>query len=117
MLVGGSDARPRLSLLRARRCAIFVLASSWRGRRSWWLASRHRPLEEAMLLGLSPHAALANSVNYHDHIVFLLPLLGVRRGLLASAAPLLAMCVADYGAALDPDRTSSKSLNDFCCSS
>jgi hypothetical protein len=66
-------------------------------------AQRGRPLEEAMLLALPLMLVLAHPVNYHDHFVFLLPLVAFRGGLLAAAAPLLAMCVAGYQAALDPD--------------
>jgi len=67
------------------------------------LAARQRPLDEAMLLGLPLALLLMNSLNYHDHFVFLLVLLGARRGLLAFAAPLLGMCVAGYWLDLDPD--------------
>ena len=56
-----------------------------------------------MLLALPLMLLLANPVNYHDQIVFLLPLVALGGGLLAAAGPLLAMCVADYQVALDPD--------------
>jgi hypothetical protein len=48
---------------------------------------------------------LLHPVNYQDHFVFLLVLLGARNRLLPVAAPLLAFCVAGYWAALDPDAT------------
>jgi hypothetical protein len=44
-----------------------------------------------------------NSLNYHDHFIFLLVLLGARRGLLAFAAPLLGLCIAGYWVDLDPE--------------
>ena len=69
------------------------------------VAARDRPLDEAMLLGLPLAIVLLHPVNYQDHFVFLLVLLGARNNLLAAAAPLLAMCVAGYWAALDPDAT------------
>jgi hypothetical protein len=69
------------------------------------LAARGRPLDEAMLLALPLIPVLLHPVNYHLHFVFLLPLLGARRGLLTAAAPLLVMCVAGYWAVLDPDAT------------
>jgi hypothetical protein len=69
------------------------------------LAARDRPLDEAMLLGLPLALVLLHPVNYQDHFIFLLVLLGARHGLLAVAAPLLAMCVGGYWAALDPDAT------------
>ena len=58
-----------------------------------------------MLLGLPLALVLMNSLNYHDHFIFLLVLLGARRGLLGFAAPLLALCVAGYWLDLDPDWT------------
>jgi len=69
------------------------------------VAARDRPLDEAMLLGLPLALVLLHPVNYQDHFVFLLVLLGARNGLLAVAAPLLVMCVGGYWAALDPDAT------------
>ena len=56
-----------------------------------------------MILALPLMLLLANTVNYHDHFVFLLPLVAVRGERLVGAAPMLAMCVADYQAALEPD--------------
>jgi len=70
------------------------------------LSARDRPLEEAMLLGLPLALVLMHPVNYQDHFVFLLVLLGARpagQRLLSAAAPLLVMCVAAYWAVLDPD--------------
>jgi len=70
------------------------------------LAARERPLDEAMLLGLPLALVLMHPVNYQDHFIFLLVLLGARpagQRLLAAAAPLLVMCVAAYWAVLDPD--------------
>ena len=43
------------------------------------LAARDRPLEEAMLLGLPLALVLLHPVNYQDHFVFLLVLLGARQ--------------------------------------
>src|SRR4029079_6252335 len=56
-----------------------------------------------LCLALPLALLLMNSLNYHDHFVFLLVLLGARRGLLAFAAPLLGMCCACYWLDLDPD--------------
>jgi hypothetical protein len=67
------------------------------------LAARKRPLEEAMLLALPLALVVTHPVNYHLHLVFLLVLVGARGELLALSAPLLAMCVAQYWATLDPD--------------
>jgi hypothetical protein len=100
MLIAGVDSTAG-ELMRARRplfigaqiAAIVVVI----------LAARKRPLDEAMLLGLPLALVLMNSLNYHDHLIFLLVLLGARRGLLAFAAPLLALCVAGYWLDLDPD--------------
>ena len=76
MLVAGVDQqRPRADAraaadLRARRrsppSSLVVLAA------------RDRPLEEAMLLGLPLALVLLHPVNYQDHFVFLLVLLGAR---------------------------------------
>jgi hypothetical protein len=100
MLIAGVDQTAG-ELLRARRplfvgaqiAAVVVVV----------FAARKRPLDEAMLLGLPLALVLMNSLNYHDHFIFLLVLLGARRGLLAFAAPLLALCVAGYWVDLDPD--------------
>ncbi len=70
------------------------------------LSARDRPLDEAMLLGLPLALVLMHPVNYQDHFVFLLVLLGARpagQRLLGAAAPLLVMCVAAYWVVLDPD--------------
>ena len=69
------------------------------------LAARNRPLDEAMLLGLPLALVLLHPVNYQDHFVFLVVLLGARDRLLTVAAPLLVMCVGGYWAVLDPDAT------------
>ncbi|HXU00170.1 MAG TPA: hypothetical protein VN903_04225, partial [Polyangia bacterium] len=100
MLIGGVD-QSASALLRERR-PWFVLAQI----ASVVLvvfAARKRPLDEAMLLGLPLALVLMNSLNYHDHFVFLLVLLGARRGLLAFAAPLLGLCIAGYWLDLDAD--------------
>jgi hypothetical protein len=102
MLLSGVDQTAG-ALLHARR-PLFVLA---------WIASgaavvfaaRKRPLEDAMLLGLPLALVVMNSLNYHDHFVFLLVLLGARGGLVGIAGPLLAFCVAGYWADLEPDAT------------
>ena len=58
-----------------------------------------------MLLGLPLALVLLHPVNYQDHFVFLVVLLGARERLLTVAAPLLVMCVGGYWAVLDPDAT------------
>jgi len=100
MLIAGVDSTTN-ALIRDR-WPLFVLAPL-AGAVTVVLASRGRPLEEAMLLGLPLALVLMNPVNYHDHFVFLLPLLGARRGLLGISAPLLVLCVAGYWLDLDPD--------------
>jgi hypothetical protein len=102
MLVAGVDQygialmRERMPLYVAAEIAAVVLVV---------LVARDRPLDEAMLLGLPLALVLLHPVNYQDHFIFLLVLLGARQGLLAAAAPLLVMCVAGYWAVLDPDAT------------
>jgi hypothetical protein len=100
MLVGGVD-QAASELLRARRLP-FVLAQIASVAVVLY-AARKRPLDEAMLLGLPLALTLMNSLNYHDHFIFLLVLLGARRGLLAFAAPLLGLCIAGYWVDLDPE--------------
>jgi hypothetical protein len=100
MLLGGVD-QTAVELIRARR-PLFVLAAV-AALVVVVLAARKRPLDEAMLLALPLALVLMNTVNYHDHFVFLLVLLGARRGLLAVAAPLLALCIAGYWIDLDSD--------------
>jgi len=102
MLVAGVDhngialMRERLPIYVLAEIAAVVLVL---------LAARDRPLEEAMLLGLPLALVLLHPVNYQDHFIFLLVLLGARQSLLAAAAPLLVMCVGGYWAVLDPDAT------------
>jgi len=100
MLIAGVDQTAG-ALLRERRLLFVLICIA--GVVVAVLAARQRPLDEAMLLGLPLALLLMNSLNYHDHFVFLLVLLGARRGLLAFAAPLLGMCVAGYWLDLDPD--------------
>jgi hypothetical protein len=100
MLLAGVDQTAG-ALLRERR-PLFVLAQI-AGLLTVALAARKRPLEDAMLLALPLALVLMNTVNYHVHFVFLLVLLGARRGLLAAAAPLLVMCLACYWVDLDTD--------------
>jgi hypothetical protein len=100
MLLAGVD-QTAPALLRERR-PLFVLAQI-AGVLTVALAARKRPLEDAMLLALPLALVLMNTVNYHVHFVFLLVLLGARRGLLAAAAPLLVMCAACYWIDLDTD--------------
>jgi hypothetical protein len=100
MLVAGVD-HASTELMRSRR-PLFLLAQL-AGIVLVVLATRKRPLEDAMLLALPLALVLMNPLNYHDHVVFLLVLLGARRGLLVAAAPLLVMCVAGYWIELEPD--------------
>jgi len=100
MLIAGVDQNAG-ELLRARR-PLFIGAQI-AAVITMVFAARKRPLGEAMLLGLPLALVLMNSLNYHDHFIFLLVLLGARRGLLAFAAPLLALCIAGYWIDLDPD--------------
>jgi hypothetical protein len=102
MLLAGVD-QTAAGLMTARR-PLFVLAQL-ASVLVVVLAARKRPLEDAMLLGLPLALTLMNSLNYHDHFIFLLVLLGARGGLPGAAAPLLALCVAGYWAELDPDAT------------
>ena len=102
MLIAGVDSTAG-ELMRARR-PLFV-AAQIAAVVTVLFAARKRPLDEAMLLGLPLALVLMNSLNYHDHFIFLLVLLGARRGLLGFAAPLLALCVAGYWLDLDPDWT------------
>jgi hypothetical protein len=72
-----------------------------------WVA-RRRPIHEVLLLSLPLMLIMSNPVNYHAHVIFLLPLVGVLastgRGVrLGTAVPLLASCIAGYQASLDPD--------------
>jgi hypothetical protein len=100
MLVAGVDhlspalMRQRLPLYLLAQIAAVLLVV---------LAARERPLEEAMLLALPLIFVLLHPVNYHGHFVFLLALLGARQGLLATAVPLLVMCLGGYWAVQDPD--------------
>jgi len=100
MLIAGAD-QSAAELLRARRplfiaaqiaCVLVVV-----------VVARRRRLEDAMLLGLPLALVLMNTVNYHAHFLFLLPLLGARRGLLSFAAPMLVLCVGGYWIDLEPD--------------
>ena len=100
MLVAGVD-HASAELMRSRR-PLFLLAQL-AGILLVVLATRKRPLEDAMLLALPLALVLMNPLNYHDHFVFLLVLLGARRGLLVTAPPLLVMCVAGYWIELEPD--------------
>jgi hypothetical protein len=102
MLVAGVD-QTAVGLLHAHRslfvvtqiaCVLVVV-----------LAVHRRRLEDAMLLALPLSIVLMNTVNYHVHFVFLLPLLGARRGLLSFAAPMLVLCAAGYWTDLEPDFT------------
>jgi hypothetical protein len=101
-LVAGTDGAA-MDLLRSRRAlyvaaqlvSVVVVA----------LAVRGRSLDQAMLLALPLMLMLSNPVNYHAQAVFLLALLAPSTGLRATAGPLLAMCLAGYWAALDPDAT------------
>jgi hypothetical protein len=99
-LVAGTDAAAG-ALYRARWP--IILAAQLGGVAAVVAAVRGRPLEEAMLLSLPLMLLFARPVNYHDQFVFLLPLVAARGGLLGAAAPFLAMCVASYQAALEPD--------------
>jgi hypothetical protein len=100
MLIAGVDQgaealwRARQPLVILARLAALVIVV---------LAARKRPLDEAMLLGLPLALVLMNPLNYHDHFVFLLVLLGARQRLLAIAAPLLVLCIAGYWMELQPD--------------
>jgi hypothetical protein len=100
MLVAGVD-QTAAALMHSRR-VLFVLAQLT-SVAIVVLAARKRPLEDAMLLGLPLALTLMNSLNYHDHVLFLLVLLGARGSLLGAAVPLLVLCVAGYWADLDPD--------------
>ena len=100
-LIAGTDGLA-LRMLRARlplyvaAIALCVAAVA--------LACRRRPLDQAALLALPLIPVLSNSVNYHIHFIFLLPLLAAAAvDLLGVAGPLLAVCVAQYWPALDPD--------------
>ena len=81
MLVAGVDhnahalMRERLPIYVLAEIAAVVLVV---------LAARDRPLEEAMLLGLPLVLVLLHPVNYQDHFMFLLVLLGARRAELCS---------------------------------
>jgi hypothetical protein len=100
MLVSGVDAQA-IALMQ-QRLPLYVLAEIG-AVVVVVLAARERPLDEAMLLALPLVFVLLHPVNYHGHLIFLLVLLGARQGLLASAAPLLVMCVGGYWAVQDPD--------------
>jgi len=100
MLIAGVDQTAG-ALLRDRR-PLFVLALLSTVALVVAMA-RKRPLDEAMLLGLPLALVLMNPLNYHDHMFFLLVLLGARRGLLGAAVPLLVMCVAGYWLDMDSD--------------
>ncbi len=100
MLVAGVDGASA-ELMRARR-PLFLLAQV-AGVVVVVLAARKRSLADAMLLALPLSLLLMNPLNYHDHFIFLLVLLGARGGLLGVAAPLLVFCVAGYWIDLDPD--------------
>jgi hypothetical protein len=102
MLIAGVD-QTAVALMHARR-GLFVLAQL-ASLVVVVFAARKRPLEDAMLLALPLTLTLMNPLNYHEHMVFLLVLLGARAGLLGIAGPLLAMCVAGYWADLEPDAT------------
>ncbi|MGC4090370.1 MAG: hypothetical protein QM756_21325 [Polyangiaceae bacterium] len=92
-----------------------------------FVLGRRRPLHQAMVLGLPLALVIWNPSNYYSHLVFLLAVLGVVNvpkkqkpsegdaeveepkfeplgaPLIATAAPLLVMCIAGYWSALEPD--------------
>ena len=99
-LVAGTDAGA--PALFAARWPIYLLGQL--GALGAFVAvARRRPLHEAVLLALPLTFVFTNPVNYHAHFLFLLVLVGARGDLLPAAAPLLAMCVAQYWATFDPD--------------
>jgi hypothetical protein len=99
-LVAGSDGAAA-ELMRSRR--LLYLAAQLACFGVFVVAAKRRPLHEAMLLALPLTLVIFHPVNYHLHLVFLLVLVVAGGDLLASAAPLLVLCVAGTFAALDPD--------------
>jgi hypothetical protein len=121
-LVAGADATAG-RVLQARRLlfvAAQILCAAWIA-----VLARKRPLHQAMLLSLPLVLVILNPSNYYSHFVFLLALLAStvasRKNPLPDpdaeppktvplvvpfhwvAAPLLALCVAGYWSAMDPD--------------
>jgi hypothetical protein len=99
-LVAGTDAKMS-AILKARFLIYLALAGGMILLAA--LTARRRPLHEAMLLALPLVLVFWNPSNYYLHLVFLLVLVTVPGGLLWSAGPFLAMCVASYWTGLDPD--------------
>jgi hypothetical protein len=123
-LVVGSEANARQTMEERRpiHLAAVLLCFS-----SVFLLARRRPLHQAMLLGLPLALVIWNPANYYSHLIFLLALLGsvvapetkqstevatnsvqprflpLNIPLHVVAAPLLALCVAGYWSALEPD--------------
>jgi hypothetical protein len=100
LIASGEEARRRTPVYVASvvLCVAVVVA-----------ACRYRKLEHAALLALPLIAVLGNPSSYYLHFIFLLPLLGGERRssreltLTEVSLPLLAICVAQYWTALDPD--------------
>lgn len=116
-LIAGSDGLAA-GPWRARRIVFTVASVVAVGAVVW--ACRRRRLDQAVLLSLPLISILANPANYYAHYIYLLPLLATRRTgmpkeiatagtipmklpVLAAAAPLLAVCIAQYWTVLDTD--------------
>ncbi|HVJ19433.1 MAG TPA: hypothetical protein VM686_28635, partial [Polyangiaceae bacterium] len=104
LIAGGDDARPRPALFVISQLVCVAVVAA---------ACRFRKLEHGVLLALPLIAVLGNPSSYYLHLVFLMVLLGeaTRQSgkalkdvtLPEASLPLLAMCVAQYWTALDPD--------------
>jgi len=122
-LVAGTDTNAMRALAERRPIHLVAILSCVA---TVVVLARRRPLHEAMLLGLPLALVFWNPANYYSHLIFLLVLLGseaVSHGgpsaaaadtvsskweplkvpLHWVAAPLLALCVAGYWSAPDPD--------------